>query len=123
VNGGTYFAVRDGLLRITCDEPASTWEGRPDGLNVADLRPTEDGQAAIVLLEAPTGGGQVRNLIRIEPSGSISWRGELPAHAATDCFVAFELIEGGDVSAATWSGHRVRLAAEDGRLLDAEFTK
>lgn len=123
MSGGAYFAVSDGLLRISHGDPPTTWEGRPDGLDVVDLRSTHDGRGAIVLLDAPVGGGRVRNLVRIEEDGSVSWRGELPPDAATDCYVAMDLLDDGDVSASTWSGHRVRLGAEDGQLLGSEFTK
>lgn len=118
-----YFTVRDGVLRISRDDPPTEWEGLPDGRSVLDLRLTADAEAAVVLLDVPSGWGQVQNLVRVEPDGRISWRGELPSGNGTDSFVDFDLDQDGDISAQTWSGYRVRLAGQDGRLLESVFTK
>ena len=77
----------------------------------------------MVLLDVPSGWGQVQNLVRVEPDGRISWRGELPSGSGTDSFVDFDVDQDGDISAQTWSGYRVRLAGRDGRLLESIFTK
>jgi hypothetical protein len=123
VTSEVYFTVRDGVLRISRGDPPTKWEGLPDGLPVLDLRMAAAAEAAVVLLDAPSGGGHVQNLVRVEPDGRISWRGELPSGSATDCFVSLEMDQGGDIIASTWSGYRVRLAGRDGRLLESVFTK
>lgn len=118
-----YFTVRDGVLRISRDDPPTEREGLPDWRSVLDLRLTADAEAAVVLLDVPSGWGQVQNLVRVEPDGRISWRGELPGGNGTGSFVDFDLDQEGDISAQTWSGYRVRLAGQDGRLLESVFTK
>jgi hypothetical protein len=118
-----FFSVRDGVLRISGDDLAAAWEGRPDGLPVADLRLSVDGRAAIVLLDAPSGRGVVRNLVRVESDGRIAWRGELPSESGTDSFVDFEVDPDGDIRAYTWSGYQVTLDSRDGRLLGSVLTK
>lgn len=116
------FSVSQGVLYISCDAPPSEWRGHPDGMDVLDIRMLGE-TAALVLLEPTSGYGRVRNLVKIEVGGTVSWRGELPTTTSPDSFVSFEIEKDGHVSAATWSGYRVRLSSERGELLDSTFAK
>lgn len=119
----TFFALSHGALRISRGDPPFEWVGRPDGMDVLEVRLVEGEDAALVLLDAPTGWGHVSNLVRVEGDTRVSWRGQLPPSGATDCFVGFDIEEDGSVRASTWSGYRVRLSGDDGHLVDSEFTK
>src|SRR2546428_7936920 len=91
------FTLGEGELHLLRDEPPFEWEGRPDGLGVLEARVTADGRAAVVLLDAPPGTGEIRNLFRIEADPRGSLRGELPSESPPDCLFGFAFLSGGDI--------------------------
>ena len=119
----TDYSLVNGELRISRDDPTFEWQGRVDSMVVSEVRPVPDGSGVVVLLEAPPGTAQVRNLVKVDNTAHIAWRGELPADTSGDCFVSFIILGDGSVSAATWSGFRVTLSRETGQVLDQRFTK
>jgi hypothetical protein len=123
VTDGNAFSVHDGQLRIESDDPPFVWEGLPDGMPVLDIMAGGDPLAAIVLLDPPAGSEPIRNLVKIGVDASVIWRGELPTSESNDCFVSVAAEESGLVVASTWSGYRVHLSTETGKLVRREFTK
>lgn len=119
----TYYSLADGELQISRDDPPFEWQGRLDSMPVVEVHPLADGAEALLLLDAPPGTSAVRNLVKIDATANIVWRGELPTTTQADCFVSLDLAPSGDVSASTWSGYRVVLSRETGRLMDRVFTK
>lgn len=61
--------------------------------------------------------------LKLDADAHVIWRGELPTDTPGDCFVSVDVEESGNVSASTWSGYRVVLASETGRILHRRFTK
>lgn len=118
-----FFSVSSGVLTIASEGARELWTGMPDGMPVRDLHVAPDGRSAIALLDPPTGGGRVRNLVRVTSSGEVAWRGELPEVGSADAFVGVDVGIEGVLLAATWTGYRVRLDPVTGRLLSQEFTK
>jgi hypothetical protein len=119
-----FYALDGGDLRISRDDPPFEWRGRFDGLPVEEVQPLGDGEAALVLLEAPPGWKSVQNLLRVTSGAEIQWRGELPwGTGGADRFVEFSGSVDGDVTAWTFSCYRVTLSGESGRLLTKVFTK
>lgn len=123
MTSGLSFSVDDGVLTISTSGGSDVWEGMPDGMPVHDLREAPDGRSAFVLLDPPAGAGRVRNLVRITSAAEIVWRGELPETDPTDVFVSLATDAEGAVLASTWSGYRVRLDPDTGRLLSQVFIK
>lgn len=119
----TYYSLANGELRLSRDDPTFEWRGHVDSMPVAEIRPLPDDSGALLLLEPPAGTTRVRNLVKVNAEARVIWRGELPDGSSGDCFVSLEVEESGDVSASTWSGYRVILSRETGRLLDRQFTK
>jgi len=110
------FEVDRGMLRI--NRRFYSFDEMP----VVDARRTRDNDSAVVLLNAPSGAGRVRNLLRVDRAGNVIWRAELPDREPTDSFTAFEIRDGA-VSASTWSGHRVLIEMSSGRIVGQQFTK
>lgn len=119
----TYYSLADGELRISRDDPRSEWQGQVDSMRVSEVSPLPGSSGALLLLEAPPGTTSVENLVKVDAEANVVWRGELPAGTPGDCFVGFEVEATGNVFASTWSGYRVVLSGETGRLLERRFTK
>lgn len=117
------FSVSNGVLSILRDGASGAWTGRPDGMQVLEVRAVPDRGAAVALLDVPPGIGRRSNLLGISADGGIRWRGELPQGNATDSFIDFDIESNGVVVASTWSGYRVRLDPDDGQIIEQEFTK
>lgn len=115
--------MEHGDLRIACDVPPFEWRGRPDGLAVIEVRALPDHASAIVLLDPPLEPGQVHNLVRVGSGSEILWHAELPGRAHSDFFVEFDLQADGSVFASTWSGWRVYLSRDSGKIQSIAFTK
>lgn len=76
----------------------------------------------IALLEAPSGTGRHRNIVCVADDGSVVWRAELPPGSQPDAYVAVSVGDT-EISASSWSGYRVVLDAETGRILRSDFVK
>ena len=118
------FSVLNRELIITDGETGQAlWSGRLQGLPVERVEQIDASTDAIVLLDyaaAPSGPSQ--NLVRVRANGKIAWTADLPTNSSTDAYVAFDL-DGGVLAANSWSGHRVQLDRETGRIVDKVFTK
>lgn len=119
----TWFAVHDGRLRVSSEDPPFEWEGLIDGLLVRYLVPLTEGTSALVLLDPPAGRTPVRNLVAVGPDAHVVWRAELPTTGESDAFVDIELAEGDVIAASTWSGYRVLISRATGATVAREFTK
>jgi hypothetical protein len=99
------------------------WTGRPLGGAVSvvlAIRSTDD---CIVLCHPDAQRGRAfANLLRVSSSGAITWRAELPPGTGDDAFVNVRW-EDKELMANTWSGHRVRIDPDSGRILGSAFTK
>ncbi|HVZ87866.1 MAG TPA: hypothetical protein VHG72_12905 [Polyangia bacterium] len=118
------FTVLNRELVITDGETGEPlWSGRLQGLPVEQAQQIDATTEAIVLLDyaaAPSGPSQ--NLVRVHSNGEIAWTADLPTSSSTDAYVAFEL-DGEVLAANSWSGHRVHLDRDTGRIVDRVFTK
>jgi hypothetical protein len=114
--------LEDGWLVISRG-PSDRGRVRPLGLNVLKVVPEPAGSAGFVLLEPPRSYGRARNLVKTDGRGAIMWIAELPAESPTDSFVDVELTPRGGLVARTWSGNRVDLDRDTGRMLKVTFTK
>ena len=111
------FRLSHGALEITDEAGAVVWKSRPDGLivkRVADLR---DHTAAIVLLDADDLDERRRNLVLVDVTGRTAWRAELPSEDEVDRYVGVN-VKRSVVVARSWSGYRVQLDPESGRILE-----
>jgi hypothetical protein len=62
-----------------------------------------------------------RNLVRVDPEGSILWRAK-PAQGVPDCFMQMWW-DGQTLTAHSWSGYRVGVDVESGGVTVLRFTK
>jgi len=76
----------------------------------------------ITLLDALSGTGRHRNIVRVADDGSVVWRAELPPGSQPDAYVAVSVSDT-EISASSWSGYRVVLDAETGQILRSDFVK
>jgi hypothetical protein len=118
------FSVLNRELVITDTETGeAVWSGRPCELPVEQVQPIDDSADAIVLLDyAAAPSGPSHNLVRVQPDGEIAWAAELPTTSSTDAYVAFDL-DGEALAGNSWSGHRVVLDRDTGRIVEQSFTK
>ena len=98
-------------------------EGLLDGTPALDLVALPSEKSVIVLLDPPEGRAAVRNLVCVGPDAQIAWRAELPTTGEADAFVSFELADGGQIAASTWSGYWVLISPDSGPLIGQRFTK
>jgi hypothetical protein len=118
------YAVADGDLVIKkSDTDSIVWRGRPDdSYPVSVVLPLQESDDCLVLLEYSSRSGYgLENLLRCRLDGSIVWRAEQPERAH-DRYVGMRWTEEG-LSAGSWSGYRVLLDTETGRIRSLEFTK
>lgn len=76
----------------------------------------------VVLLDYMGGPKNFRNVLRIATSGEVVWRAELPDRSGPEAYVDLELSSDGLV-ARSWSGHRVVMDVNSGRIARSEFVK
>jgi hypothetical protein len=93
-------------------------EGVPVVTSIS-LAGTED---VVVLLDYMGGPKNFRNAVRVARSGDIVWRAELPDRSGPEAYVSLELAPDGIVG-HSWSGHRVLLDVDSGRITQSEFVK
>lgn len=98
-----------------------SWQGDYEGMPVIALLAVKSNAVWIVLLEpSATKQPTFENLLCIAGDGHLIWKAELPS--THDCFV--EVQDGPDgLIAATWSGYRVKLNPETGKIMERKFTK
>ena len=101
----------------------TVWSGRPLGSDVVDLIQLDEAPRAVVLVESYGSPPDDRsNLVAIDLHGRLVWRAVLPTNSSTDCFTSVEVVDG-QVSAFSWSSHRVVIDADSGSTISDEFTK
>jgi hypothetical protein len=111
------FRLSHGALEITDDAGAVVWQGRPDGLIVKHAVGLRDHTAAIVLLDADDLDERRRNLVLVDVTGHTAWRAELPTEGEVDRYVGVS-VRRSAIVARSWSGYRVQLDPESGRILN-----
>lgn len=118
------YSVLDGeLLITTTHDHDPLWAGMPDGQRVEAAWPLPGTSDGLVLLEHMSRPhGAFRNLLRVDPRGSIVWRADLPS-SGNDAYVAADVQPDGSVTARSWSAYLVHVAPATGRLLRSEFVK
>lgn len=118
------FSVIDRQLLIV-DGPSGdvVWHGHPLGLPVEEVQTIPGTGTAVVLLDyMAQPSGPFENLISVDSDGAVVWRARLPSDSGTDAYVSFSL-EGDQLVAHAWSGHRVTIEAATGKIRDSKFTK
>ncbi len=111
------------VVVIDLDTGRVLWSGRPLGRDVVDLLQLDDGTSAVALLESYGSPPDDRsNLVAIDSLGRVRWRAKVPTESSTDAFTSVDLIEG-EISAFSWSSHRVLIDPDTGATLRDEFTK
>jgi hypothetical protein len=99
------------------------WSGKPLGYDAAVVLPVSGSDDAIVLLNPDAClGSPFRNLLRLSAGGAVRWRAELPERG-TDFYSSVAWGPGDQLLAHSWSCYSVRIDPEDGRIMDAIFTK
>lgn len=99
------------------------WVGMPDGHPVEAAWPIPATPDALVLLAYMSGPqGAFRNLVRVNPSGRVIWRAELPS-SGNNAYVSAEVRADGVIAAHSWSAHLVQIDPATGHLIDTEFVK
>jgi hypothetical protein len=99
------------------------WSGAIDQVKTDSVLPLGNSDDAIVLLDRMARKGRFPNLLRIDRNGEILWRAELPSSSdPNEAYVSVE-VEGDTIRANSWSGYRVRLSADSGRIAESTFTK
>jgi hypothetical protein len=112
-----------GLVVTDLANGQTVWSGRPLDRDVVDLIQLDEAPRAIVLLESYGSPLEDRsNLVAIDQHGCLVWRAVLPTNSSTDCFTSVEVVDG-QVSAFSWSSHRVLIDVDSGSTLSDEFTK
>src|SRR5438552_8610468 len=97
------------------------WHGLYRGQKVKTALPIEQGEKCILLLdEADYSKNLIYNLLCIDRAGSVIWTAPLPS--CPDSFVQIKL--GGDsLHAQSWSGYRLVLDLQSGKVLSEVFIK
>jgi len=118
------FSVLDRqLLIVDTSTGRVMWHGAPLGFPVEEVEPLPVGDRALVLLDYMSGpSGPFENLICVTCGGDVSWRAQLPSTSGTEAYVSFE-IQGDELIAHAWTGHRVVLDPATGFLRESKFTK
>ena len=99
------------------------WSGAIDQAKTDSVLPLGESDDAIVLLDHMARKGRFPNLVRIDRNGAILWRAQLPSSSDPhDSYVSVE-VEGETIRANSWSGYRVRLSPDSGRIAKSTFTK
>jgi hypothetical protein len=99
-----------------------TWKGKPKGYTVVSVTETPEKVDCIVLLEYWANGNRFKNLLRIDPNGSIIWEAELPSGTGVDAYVKAEW-RSAQLTAWSWSGFMVTIDHEKGSILNKKFVK
>jgi hypothetical protein len=96
------------------------WQGTYEGMEVTAVELLEDDTRCLILLDlVATRKSRFENLLCIDASGQVLWKGQLPQGA--DAFVSIRMSDG--LYANTWSGYRVRLDPATGVILEQQFVK
>jgi hypothetical protein len=112
------------------------WSGKPLGYDVSVVLPVSGSDDAIVLLKPDASlGSSFRNLLRLSAGGAVRWRAELPERGTrvhlsvlppergADFYLSVAWGPGDQLLALSWSSYSVRVDPDDGRIMDAIFTK
>lgn len=120
----TYHLIENTLIMKNKTTEEVLWQGRPYGCSIVKIMPLLDQSGCIVLLDqndfSQSEYRHLSNLINISPKGAIKWAAQLPE--TRDVYVNFRFEEK-SLFANSWSGFRVQIDLETGRILDRKFTK
>ena len=123
------YSLLDGdLIVSTCDHPSDpVWRGRIDNCPIQAIEVLPVSGDCIALLDYSAGprSGAFANLVRFAHGQGIVWRAAPPGLGTQDGFDAYIAmsLKRGELEAHSWSGHRVILDANNGRITATEFTK
>jgi hypothetical protein len=119
-----YELIEKNLIIMDKSTGEVIWQGQPFGCPVEKIMPLLGPQGCIVLLDhyefSQSEYRHLSNLIFYNPDGKIIWTAQLPQ--TKDSFVDFDL-EDNMLYANSWSGFRVQIDLETGRILNRRFTK
>ena len=119
-----YSVTERELVVVDGETGSHIWAGCPDEMAVELAIPMIQHADAVVLLDymdCPS-GTPCRNLVRINPHGSVIWRAPTPTENPNDAYVDVELLPDGIV-ASSWSGYSVVIDPKDGRVIKSQFAK
>jgi hypothetical protein len=120
---GILWKVQDGKLVAAESTGRVLWTGRLDNTAPRTVLAVEGGEDCIVLLRYEDSDAHpFANVLRVTPSGGVTWRAALPSDEPNDAYVSVSRAPDGLV-ANSWSGYRVRLDESSGQILERVFTK
>ena len=99
-----------------------TYQGKPDQYPVDSACVTSGGNVIVLLRFSGKKHGSFENLLMIGPRGEVLWRAELPEPSSGDAYVEFKL-NADRLFANSWSGNRVEINLENGKVLSRQFAK
>lgn len=123
------YSVADGELIVSRweDPGAPIWRGRIDNCRIQTIVVLPISGDCIALLDYSAGprSGAFANVVRFAYQQGIAWRASPPGLGTPDGFDAYVALslQGEALEAYSWSGHRVILDPQDGRVTATEFTK
>jgi len=118
-----YSQVGEELLVEDAISGTQVWRGKVDNHPVSMIFPLAGTEDCLVLLGRVAGSPKVfENLVRCRPDGSIVWRAELPEPRGGEAYVHVSWC-GAEIAANSWSGFKVILDPETGKIRSAKFTK
>ena len=115
------FTIGQRLRVCSAPDGSVSWQGDYEGMPVIAMLSVKSNLAWIILLDPlATKQPTFENLLCIAHDGRVLWRAELPE--THDCFVEVQVRPVGPI-AATWSGYRVKLNPDTGRIAEWQFAK
>ena len=111
-----------GELVLYSSEGQVLYQGKPDGFTVSEACATEAGRIVVLGKTPEKAYLSCQNLLMLDRTGKIIWRAQLPQPSSADAYVSFTY-EDGRILANSWSGYRVLIDPNNGRIGSAEFTK
>jgi hypothetical protein len=108
---------------VFSDAGPRLWSGKPLGYRASVVLPIDRSTDCVVLCDPDEQRiGRFRNLVRLRANGSIAWQADLPPTYGDDAYVAVRS-PAAQLVANTWSGYRVDVDLDSGRILSTIFTK
>lgn len=116
------FILASGILVVHSSDNRLIWKGMPDNCTVKQIIQMPGRKTCIVLLDPDQKNGIFQNLVAVDVNGCILWKAELPDSTGGDVYLDVNF-QGDLLVAHSWSGFKVVIDPESGRILSKEFTK